>query len=56
MAWALAGLAIVVFLMGYLMFTMNEEIRELKKAVVQVLEAELDRNPGFPIDGESLRK
>jgi hypothetical protein len=56
MTWVLAGMAIVVLIMGYLMYSMNEDIRELKKAVIQLLEFEIQRNPGFPIRGVSLRK
>jgi hypothetical protein len=56
MTWALAALAIVVFLMGYLLYSMNEDIRELKKVVIQLLDYEMERNPGFSIAGLSLRK
>ena len=53
MTWVLAGL---VVLMGYFIYDLNEHVRELKKAVIQLLLAERDRNPGFPIDVSSLSK
>jgi hypothetical protein len=56
MVRALTGLAIIVYLMGYFMYSMKQDIRELKKTVILLLEFEIKRNPGFPIKEAALRK